>query len=271
MENKMGDLIAKKRKEKGMTQKELADKLFITDRAVSKWERNLRYPDISLLKNICEILDLSISELINGEEIGEIDDKMIDKTLDDGIRIYSKKNRRKFLKIFSVVCVSILLLLVIVINLIAEYNYGEINFLDTSISIPNSHIRAARRKTDKVMKAIESSDIEYLESVVVPNDLSDGLKLTERLDKFYNTFKVISWERADLFYYNGHDYVITYKLKLELNSNYIEINPYLIANEDTVILDSFAFEDDLCDQHHEEWKLLMTFFNHTIDLEYYLK
>ena len=64
MEKKqMGDFIAKLRKEKGWTQKELAEKLFISDKAVSKWERNLSYPDISLLDPLSEILEVSVSEL----------------------------------------------------------------------------------------------------------------------------------------------------------------------------------------------------------------
>ena len=49
---KIGDFIKKKRKEKGLTQKELAEKLEITDRAISKWERGINCPDISLLKDL---------------------------------------------------------------------------------------------------------------------------------------------------------------------------------------------------------------------------
>ncbi len=64
---KTGDLIREKRKEKAMTQKDLADKLHITDRAVSKWERGLCAPDISLLEPLSEILDISVSELVTGE------------------------------------------------------------------------------------------------------------------------------------------------------------------------------------------------------------
>ena len=65
---KIGSLIAKLRKEKGLTQKELADQLHITDRAVSKWERGVGCPDISLLDDLANILGVSISSLLNGEE-----------------------------------------------------------------------------------------------------------------------------------------------------------------------------------------------------------
>ena len=63
----IGQVIRKYRKEKDMTQKQLADQLHITDRAVSKWERGVCAPDISLLEPLAEILEVSIVELIQGE------------------------------------------------------------------------------------------------------------------------------------------------------------------------------------------------------------
>ena len=62
-----GSFIKELRKEKNMTQKQLADLLHITDRAVSKWERGVCAPDISLLEPLAEILEVSIVELIQGE------------------------------------------------------------------------------------------------------------------------------------------------------------------------------------------------------------
>lgn len=64
---KTGGFIKELRKEKDMTQKQLADLLHITDRAVSKWERGICAPDISLLEPLAEILEVSIVELIQGE------------------------------------------------------------------------------------------------------------------------------------------------------------------------------------------------------------
>lgn len=77
---KVGQLIKKKRLEKKMTQQELAGKLHITDRAISKWERGLGAPDISLLQDLSNILGLSISDVLSGEEHKEglsIPDKII--------------------------------------------------------------------------------------------------------------------------------------------------------------------------------------------------
>lgn len=66
-----GQLITELRKEKGLTQKQLAEALNVTDKAVSKWERGLSFPDISMLEPISQTLDISIMELLAGERKGE--------------------------------------------------------------------------------------------------------------------------------------------------------------------------------------------------------
>ncbi len=68
MDNKkIGQFIAELRKEQRLTQRELAEKLHVTDKAVSKWERGLSYPDVSLLLALAEILGVTVGELLNGE------------------------------------------------------------------------------------------------------------------------------------------------------------------------------------------------------------
>lgn len=63
----MGEIISALRKEKGMTQKELADMLNITDKAVSKWERNVAFPDTAAIPKIAGILGVSVEELMNAK------------------------------------------------------------------------------------------------------------------------------------------------------------------------------------------------------------
>ncbi|MBQ7290298.1 MAG: helix-turn-helix transcriptional regulator [Clostridia bacterium] len=66
MENRsMGEIISSLRKEKGYTQKELAEKLNVTDKAVSKWERDVACPDIALLPRLAEVLGVSTDILLN--------------------------------------------------------------------------------------------------------------------------------------------------------------------------------------------------------------
>ena len=61
----MGEIISALRKEKGMTQKDLADKMGVTDKAVSKWERNLSCPDISSIPKLAEILGTGVETLMD--------------------------------------------------------------------------------------------------------------------------------------------------------------------------------------------------------------
>lgn len=63
---KIGKFISRKRKMKNLTQKELANKLHITDKAVSKWERGLSLPDISVLILLSEILNVGLYDLLKG-------------------------------------------------------------------------------------------------------------------------------------------------------------------------------------------------------------
>ena len=66
MANKtLGEMISLLRKEKNMTQSDLAKKMNVTDKAVSKWERNLSCPDISSIPKLSEILDVSVEKLLN--------------------------------------------------------------------------------------------------------------------------------------------------------------------------------------------------------------
>ena len=66
---KIGKFIADRRKIKNLTQMQLAEKLGITDKAVSKWERGFSLPDVSIMLSLCDILEININELLSGEEI----------------------------------------------------------------------------------------------------------------------------------------------------------------------------------------------------------
>lgn len=62
---KIGEKIAQLRKEKGMTQSDLAEKMCVTDKAVSKWERNISVPDIRTVQKLSQVFEVSVEEFIN--------------------------------------------------------------------------------------------------------------------------------------------------------------------------------------------------------------
>ena len=123
-QEKIGKFIAKLRKEKNMTQQELADKLGITDRAVSHWENGRRLPDYSLLKELCNILSISINELFSGEKISDenykkkSDENLMNAlkdssfTLQEKIIYYKKKWKKEHISTFVVTIVSWVVLIV---------------------------------------------------------------------------------------------------------------------------------------------------------------
>ena len=66
---KIGQYIAGKRKNLGLTQKQLAEKLGMSDKSVSKWERGICLPDVSIYSDLCLLLGISINEFLAGEDI----------------------------------------------------------------------------------------------------------------------------------------------------------------------------------------------------------
>lgn len=74
----IGEAIASLRKKKGMTQNELAEKMNVTDKAVSKWERDLSCPDINTISKLADILDVSVEELLKAKKKDNSNTKMKD-------------------------------------------------------------------------------------------------------------------------------------------------------------------------------------------------
>ena len=95
---KIGKFIATCRKEIGITQEVLAEKLYVTDRAVSKWERGLSLPDAGKMLDLCKILKISPGELLNGEKINmENYSKKSDELLIEMTKQEEAKNKRLML------------------------------------------------------------------------------------------------------------------------------------------------------------------------------
>ncbi len=105
------------RKEKGYTQKELAEKLFISDKAVSKWERGLSLPDTALLIPLGEALGVTVTELLKGERlekdfqlnIGDVE-KLVTSTIDISSKEIEEKTtvKKKWKKIYITCCCTAL-------------------------------------------------------------------------------------------------------------------------------------------------------------------
>ncbi len=97
-QKEIGKFIAKSRKEKKLTQMQLAEKLNITDRAVSKWETGKSMPDSSIMLELCNILGITVNELLSGEEIDTENMESYEKRLDENLITLKRKDENNMKK-----------------------------------------------------------------------------------------------------------------------------------------------------------------------------
>jgi len=120
---KIGKFIANRRKEAGLTQAQLAQRLNITDRAVSKWETGRAMPDSSIMLALCEVLSISVNDLLSGEVISSTDYRdELEKKLVEMVK-QKEQNDRQLLTLeclIGVLSVLILLLPIMVGALLPE-------------------------------------------------------------------------------------------------------------------------------------------------------
>ena len=101
---KIGSYIAEKRKKLGMTQKQLAEKLGKSDKSVSKWERGICLPDVSVYLELCEILGISLNEFLAGEDIEATN---VEKNRKIQISKDSSHKQRYLKKIIAVLLIAV--------------------------------------------------------------------------------------------------------------------------------------------------------------------
>lgn len=112
---KIGKFISTKRKEKKLTQEELAEKLYITDRAVSKWERGLSLPDADKMLDLCNILGISVNELLIGEENMKDEKKRTEELLIELAKQDELKNRRLITDMFVITITAFIFYIALII------------------------------------------------------------------------------------------------------------------------------------------------------------
>ena len=109
---KIGKFISECRKKENLTQAQLAEKLNITDRAVSKWENGKAMPDSSIMLSLCEILKISVNELLRGEETNmENNNKQNEELLLSLAKELEQKNKIIWKSMWAIMTVSIIALI----------------------------------------------------------------------------------------------------------------------------------------------------------------
>ena len=140
-QEKIGKFIAELRKEKNITQEQLAEKLGVTSKSISRWENGRTMPDYTLLKDLCNELDININELLSGEKIKEND--YVNKSEENLIKLRKQiDKRKKLLTIISYIFMAIIIIafiLNIVLNRIflddRHWNIIRYTFLYSGITL----------------------------------------------------------------------------------------------------------------------------------------
>lgn len=150
---KIGKYIAGKRKALGMTQKQLAEKLNMSDKSVSKWERGICLPDVSVYMELCEILGISINEFLAGEDI---DAENVEKKSEDNIIQVTKdsKKKQKNLKSILAVVTTFAVIMVLVLGTVFVHKVMQ----------PKNYITAVDRTSAEMKTAelLSGADGAYL-------------------------------------------------------------------------------------------------------------
>ena len=150
---KIGKYIAGKRKALGMTQKQLAEKLNMSDKSVSKWERGICLPDVSVYMELCEILGISINEFLAGEDI---DAENVEKKSEDNIIQVTKDSKKKQKNLKSILAVVTTFAVIMVLVLGAVFVH--------KVMQPKNYITAVDRTSAEMKTAelLSGADGAYL-------------------------------------------------------------------------------------------------------------
>lgn len=188
---KIGKYIAAKRKALGLTQKQLAEKLNMSDKSVSKWERGRGYPDITLLAKITSILKLDYEELLQSNEY----------------IIQKRKKKRKYISIICIVCLSFILCLIGMYNIQKQQDYKRnyqniIQRLCSNYYVGNSFDFAYRKPSSLIVKKEDLLTQKKIIQLCDYLNINDFKKIktikTER--SFDPTFSYINRDNQDKQY-----------------------------------------------------------------------
>lgn len=160
---KVGLFIKELRKKKGWTQQNLADQISVSDKAVSKWERGIGCPDITLIGDLAEVLEVSISEILAGGYIKSATSEIMDTIATEAAMSYAGQARKSILIKMSIVVVLLTIALAAV----------SILFYLSKASLPT---------TEEMVGQFETATNEYFTDAKVFLEIG-------RVDNYYNLIK----------------------------------------------------------------------------------
>ena len=160
---KIGKFIQERRKEKKITQSKLAERLNVTDRAISKWENGNCLPDLSNIHELCKILDITINDLFSGKIVDMKDnEKVLEKNLLDVVRQKEESDKRLLAMeiICGVLCLIPLLFSIILVEVIIMEEWKATLILLASL-LPLLVVTPFMLKTEQIAGYYECEKCSY--------------------------------------------------------------------------------------------------------------
>lgn len=137
-QEKIGKFISELRKEKNMTQEQLAEKMGVTDKSISRWENGKTMPDLSMITILAEELNVEVSELLNGRKMTKEEVEKLRDTINNVIEYSNKEKENKTIKLNNYFRAGLLCILIVVLdnqfNLLSYiFKYNIPDFMDGAL------------------------------------------------------------------------------------------------------------------------------------------
>lgn len=191
-QEEIGKFIAKMRKEKNLTQLDLANYLNVSINAVSKWERGICLMDMALLKPLCAKLDISVNELLSARKL---DENNYQKVSEDVI-FNIVKEREKYKKIYKIYLTILIIVTLLVIFFLIGFKYGKIYEKEVYISaeftnIQNSYLKEYYQDSNSILYYYGIDDIKINEDMSLKDYLQKrGKNIWNGIDELLKHAKI---------------------------------------------------------------------------------
>jgi len=215
---KIGRIISEARKKKGFTQKELASKLHISDKAISKWERGLGSPDISFIIPLSQLLDISLYQLLSGEK--EEVEETIKNTIQYSNKEIKRKNKKHKQRTF------IITIIILLIFFIFGYKVFNLIFYNTKNIEKNEYFDLIDGYQIKAVEEIKTKKLE------------DNLYISYKGSKIKNMFEGMECSEQDGFI-RFHDKANEKYFSFGITERYVD---YLGKQMEVYGINSFVFD-----------------------------
>ena len=203
-QEKIGKFIQERRKIKKLTQEELAEKLGVNNRSISRWENGKCMPDLSILKDLSKELDITINDLLNGEIV---DKEKYQETFEENtinLLCYIKNHKDKLLSIFKILINSIFITSIIIIVL----------FL---LLVVNAKCLIKEEYNSRIMNVFNDKDLVF--EIASKEGTLSQIARTIEINNEKITYIFVTW-----------NYTILEKIQNNINDNYGNNKTYLNDN-----------------------------------------